>query len=437
MKKFQLFLLIGSGALLVIGVILFATLKSSSSQTPRVAIWGSIPQAGFTLIQEAANLGNKNKDIVVTYKYVAEDKMEDELVDALAEGRAPDLVIAQQALIVKESSKFKPVPFVSYPEKNFKSNFIDGGWIMMGKNGVMGFPLYIDPLVMYWNKRIFSNAGIINPPTTWTDLQNKIVPLLTKRTTNRADLTESAVALGTWDNITNARMILTTLLFQSGTTIIKNTEQGLENVLSENPYNSPLKPALSALVFYTDYANPLRANYSWNNAKSSDLSEFLAENNAIYFGRASEYPKIKEKNPNLAFDISPVPQNAQSPLKVVNAPLYTIGITRSAKSLPASVSVISALLGAEAQKLITSLYYYAPASRALVGKPPTDNSALATIYSQAVISKDWLDPDYELTTGAMREAVRDINSGKSTATDALQRLNSSLTNIISSYAKKF
>jgi len=437
MKKFQTIVLIVSGALLVIGVILFATLKSGSSQTPRVAIWGSIPQVGFSLIQEAANLGNKNKDVIVTYKYVAEDKMEDQLIDALAEGKAPDLVIATQALIVKQTSKFKSVPFVSYSEKNFKSNFIDEGWIMMGKNGVMGFPLYVDPLVMYWNKRILSNAGIINPPTTWTDFQNKIVPLLTKRTSNRADLTESAAALGTWDNITNARMILSTLLFQSGTSIIKNTQQGLENVLSENPYNSPLKPALSALVFYTDYANPLRANYSWNNAKGSDLSEFLAENNAIYFGRASEYPKIKEKNPNLAFDIAPVPQNAQSPLKVVNAPLYALGITRSAKSLPAAVSVVSALLGSEAQKLITSLYYYAPASRSLVSKPPTDNSALSTIYSQAIIGRDWLDPDYKLTTEAMREAVKDINSGRSTATDALQRLSNSLTNIISSYAKSF
>jgi ABC-type glycerol-3-phosphate transport system substrate-binding protein len=31
-------------------------------------------------------------------------------------------------------------------------------------------PLFVDPIVLYYNKDILSNEGIVNPPRTWDEL---------------------------------------------------------------------------------------------------------------------------------------------------------------------------------------------------------------------------------------------------------------------------
>lgn len=40
----------------------------------------------------------------------------------------------------------------------------------MTKDSIIAFPLTIDPLVMYWNRDILSNAGIVKPPAYWDEI---------------------------------------------------------------------------------------------------------------------------------------------------------------------------------------------------------------------------------------------------------------------------
>ena len=59
----------------------------------------------------------------------------------------------------------------------------------------------------------------------------------------------------------------------------------------------------SVLRFYTQFADPAKETYSWNKTFQNDKNAFISGKLAFYFGYASEYKDIQQKNPNLRFDI--------------------------------------------------------------------------------------------------------------------------------------
>lgn len=52
-------------------------------------------------------------------------------------------------------------------EKQFKEKYIRSTYKLYQPNGVFAFPVAIDPLVMFVNTDILTNAGFSKAPTTW------------------------------------------------------------------------------------------------------------------------------------------------------------------------------------------------------------------------------------------------------------------------------
>ena len=54
----------------------------------------------------------------------------------------------------------------------------------------------------------------------------------------------------------------------------------------------------SILQFYVDFADPVKPVYSWNKSFPRAVDAFSSEDLAIYFGFASEFRSLLNKNPN-------------------------------------------------------------------------------------------------------------------------------------------
>src|SRR6185369_5512864 len=105
-------------------------------------------------------------------------------------------------------------------------------------DGSLGIPFYTDPMVMYWNRTLFSNAGLAEPPTYWDELPD-LASHLTQASQN-GTLSQSAVALGTWQNVSHAKEIFLTLMNQLGNSVVAEDANGkfASTLLDKSP-NAP------------------------------------------------------------------------------------------------------------------------------------------------------------------------------------------------------
>jgi ABC-type glycerol-3-phosphate transport system substrate-binding protein len=112
-----------------------------------------------------SNLKKKN-DIYngVIYIEKEKDSYNTEILEALASGNSPDLILVSNENIYKNLNKIYPIPYSSLLKRDFLDTYADAFSIFLASDGVLAIPFSIDPMVMYYNKEIFRTAGVPLPP---------------------------------------------------------------------------------------------------------------------------------------------------------------------------------------------------------------------------------------------------------------------------------
>ncbi len=428
MSKFQVILLAVFVLLAVIGVFVFAT--SSSNQSAAlvpITIWGTLPQADMTAAID--DLENADKTTFeASYTYVDEADFQSKLVNAIATGQGPDIVLIPQDIFLSVKNLLYPIPYADYSQRLFEDNFAQAGEIFLDPtSGIYALPVAIDPMVMFWNRNLLSSAGIALPPKTWTDLLAE-VPKLTAKDAN-GNLTASAVAFGEWTNVPHAKDILSMLMLQSGSPIVSadQTTGKLSAALLESN-SSGIMPSAEALNFFTQFADPSKDVYSWNRALPSADSAFLAGQLAFYFAPASETSTLRARNPNLNFDVAEVPQTGTT-LAGTFADVYAFGLLKSSPNLSADILDANLLTGDKAAADISAAAAVAPARRDLLAQ--TQSSAYQAIFWQsALIGENFLDPNPVATDSLFEQMVESVTSGAKSAADAVNSADGSLGTLI-------
>jgi ABC-type glycerol-3-phosphate transport system substrate-binding protein len=434
-SNFQIIILLVFGFFIILSVILFATSKVKQSTdvtvTP-VVMWGTV--SGSTVDAFLRALLEKEKDsLKITYIEKDPRNFQQNLIEAIADGAGPDIVILPQDMVLKNINKFTVLPYESYPLRNFKDQFVDAGSVYLNTEGVMALPFIIDPMVMYWNKTQFVNAGIINPPVDWTEF-SKVVSKLTNKDSN-FNVLHSGTALGEYQNIDHAKDILSMLFMQAGVPIVaKNNKGGYESALLNNTEN---KQSLAdfALTFYTDFANPSKDNYSWNKSLNSSLTSFIAGDTSTYFGFASELPSISLKNPNLNFDVAKVPQVAVGDSKKsVFAKIYGLAVLKSSKNQTSAFTQIFKLVSKDSIVELSTLTNLPPVRKdALVGS--ATDLYMKTFYDSALIADTWMDPDSSATEFVFKNMIESVIIGKNNSDIAISKADGEIENIIRTNVK--
>lgn len=427
MSKFQISVLSIFSVAIVLGLIFFASAKNSSSGSADLLVWGTISDDAFTAAYNAsAAFGSKSMKVTYVKKEVAD--FQQSFVEALADGKGPDIIIVREDFVYQNRNKIFTIPYKNYTERTFKDTFIEEGEMFLSSQGTIAFPFIVDPMVMYWNRDIFQNNLISQPPKFWdefaSDKNTSLVGKVTKKD-NNANILQSAIALGEWRNIINAKEILSMILIQAGTPITANNDGKIESQLS-NSYNQRVLPSLSAINFYTQFSNPTSPAYTWNRSLPNSLNMFLAGNLATYIGFASEIFPIKQKNQNLNFDVTYAPQIRSSTKKTVFGHMYSLSIVKQSKQISGAYTLIMALIQPAPIKALEVVTSLPPVRRDLLSDRPTD-AYRAVFYDSALVSRSWVDPDPSGTSNTFRDMVESITGGKAGASEAISRADSELS----------
>ena len=420
MNRFQLVSLIVFGFFIVIGVAVFALGRVSNTETPAVAtIWGTMSEDVFenALVESALS---QDRSLSITYVQKNPSSFDQELLEALAAGRGPDLFFLQNDGIIKHREKIFPIPYDSYPARNFVNNFSQVGEIFLVSDGVLALPMSVDPLVMYWNRDIFSNAGLANPPRYWSEFYD-LSNLLTKKDAS-LNVVASAAPLGEFSNIANSFDILGLLFMQAGSSIV---QVGGDGIL-QSSLREPSLAAERAVTFFTEFANPLRPYYSWNRSLPNSKTFFLAGNLGVYFGFASELTDLRLKNPNLDFDVTSVPQTKDAEKLLTISRVNGLAISRSSPNIAGAYAVATRLSDWPFTQALAKNTNLPPVRRDLLSTRP-NQLYLSVFYNAAIQSRAWLVPDGATTPAIFKEMIESVTGGRSTAGEAVARANEMLT----------
>jgi ABC-type glycerol-3-phosphate transport system substrate-binding protein len=424
-----------SAVAILVAVVMFSVFKAGgtgSNKIGTVIVWGTITQSSFDMIfQKMSEQGIKTQD----FKYVEKSKetFEDELLRAIAENTGPDLVILNEKQIIENQNRIINIPFETYPLRNYQDSFIEEANLLVTRDGLLGFPLVVDPLVMYYNKNILTNNGFARVPETWSEML-ALTPVMTVKDSS-FNISKSTIALGAFDNISHAKDIFWMLTLQAGNPVIKrgiNAQTGAEEYQStfSDAFNFTLAPSYAALNFFTQFSNPTRTVYSWNRSLPNSQTMFVSGDLAFYIGYASELPTIQKLNPNLNFDIALMPQSQSSTRKTTYGNMSVLSIPRTSKNISGATYLISQLTSPEVQKILMTELNKASVRRDVLSMEDSSNPYQAIINRSAIMAQGVLEPDNRALDGIIKETIDTVVSGQFEISEAINRAEDKISNIL-------
>ncbi len=428
MNKFQIIVLgILAGAIAIALLIfsgVFSGLDSGKKQFEGVSLsmWGiSAP----SIFEKALDGIERSAGVKIKYFQKPENVYETELIDALASGQGPDIWEMPQGWILKHQAKVLALGFEAFSERRFKDTFIEAGEAYLKEGGMYGLPFYLDPMVLYWNRDLFSNAGISQPPKDWEEFLSDARKLTA--IDSSGNILQSGAALGEVDNISNFKEIFSLLILQTGNPIF-NRQTGKITLREEK---DSLNPAENALGFFIEFSDPAKSSYSWNRAMPEASQAFSEGKLAMYLGFASEYNKIKEKNPHLNFDAALIPQIKDFSNKTTFAKVRALVVSAGSRNPEAAWFSVFNLAGTANVKEFSTGFFLPPVRRDLLSQKPED-AVLSVFYSSALISKTWLEPDPVQTPEIFTNMVKSVLSGKKRISRAVNDASEQLQALIKS-----
>jgi hypothetical protein len=423
-STFQLLLMIAAGALAVVGVVTFAFFRSQGSQKGvPITVWGPFPQASVDaalLELQAEGLTGGN----ITYVEKLPEALDSQLVEAIADNAAPDVVILEASQIYEHAKRIIPVPYETLPRRTLEESFA-GADAFAGAGGVLAVPLLIDPLVLYANTSRLASAGIASTPGYW-DQVLAMTPQLTELGASRA-IARSAVALGEYANVAHAKEIFFALANQTGAAVFGRDVETPADGEPEDVYRVELSgrqgaaapPATAALLFYSQFADASKEVYTWNRSLPVSTDRFLSGDLALYLGFGSERAKLAESNPNLPYAIAPLPQSRAASARSTFGRFYAAALVRTTKSPADAFAAAWALSSESAAEALARVTGMAPARRALLDAPDASRTDEGVVYSSAVMARPMLTPNPEQTGEVISRMMGNVSSGRLPADEAI------------------
>ncbi len=278
------------------------------------------------------------ENVKITYQEFSDkDAYEQELLQALAEGRGPDIFMIQSPNTYQKAPTLYPAPETFISPQTFLEYFpqvvFDDGVFLSGDtSAVYMSPLSLDVLSLIYNKDIFDGAGIAFPPTTWEEvvtISNRL-----KETGSQGEVLRAGISLGGVDNVSYLDSLLYALFFQ-------NKSQFFDQVKREVRFDDQSRQAIE---FYTQFSNPLHPYYTWNESMKQDIEAFSDGSVAMIIGTLNSLKDIQEKNPFLRVGVSPLPQVTSDPASFRTTGVYTfLGVSKQTAYPATAWHVVRAL----------------------------------------------------------------------------------------------
>lgn len=203
----------------------------------------------------------------------------------------PDIFRIHSSWIPMFKNDIAAVPNATLTALNFEEDFYDvyKKDLKIG-NSYYAIPLMYDGLALYYNKDLIQKGGV-ELPKTWWDLKNTASKLTVRDQNGNIEI--AGVALGLTENVDHWSDILGLLLKQNGADILKKSEEN----------NEKIKDVLLYYInFYSDKNRP------WDEVQPNSTDLFASGKLAFYIAPSWRVFNLDDKNPNLPFEITTIPQ---------------------------------------------------------------------------------------------------------------------------------
>lgn len=408
----QIIIILGVVIVIVIVIVLFAG-GSKPPSPPKVTlnVWG-IFEEREAIERMTANYRQLRPNVEVNYQKIDEEGYQTAILEALAAGRGPDIFAISNRSLLKNLNKLAPASleqlnltklrelFPQVVEQDFTAN-----------NQIYALPLYLDTLVLIYNKDLFDQAGIVAPPKTWEEFQN-IIPRL-RLLDEGGRIERAAAALGSSEKTTNAGVdLLHLLMMQNGAKMV-NAE------LTAATFAEP--QGVRAFNFYLQFANPASPLYTWNDNSPAALDSFAGGNVAMIFGYKSDIAAIKRKSPFLNFDVAPVPQPAGSQKTLSYANYWGFAVSKQSKNPEwAWDFIVNLTTNPKNEKIYLEASEEPPALRSIIAEQ-MDDPELGVFAKQALIARSWEEANEEKIKEIFNAAIISVLTGKTDSGRALRQ----------------
>jgi multiple sugar transport system substrate-binding protein len=417
-----------------------------------LVIWGVFDDSdAFTPLIKSFN--ETYDKVKITYYKKTYTDYEDDLVDALAAGRGPDIFMIENTWLPKHVDKIAPIPSTSkYSGENsmtvreFKDAFVDVAaqdfiYAPTDEDGnslgeyIYALPLFVDTLALYWNKDIFNSAGISTPPKDWNEF-NEMVEKLTKRDESN-NILLSGASIGTVKNINRGSDILMMLMLQTGAEMVSEKKDEATFDKSVLAQGQLYQPGLNSLQFYTNFADPSKKSYTWNNNLDYSIDAFAQGKSAMMINYSFHISTVKAKQPHLRFGIAPIPQPKDSQIDVTYPNYWGMTVsanTTANKQLYAWIFLKWLTSQTQAQQYLDKTER--PTARRDLVDYQQKSLELGVYAKQSLSARSWYQVDNLDITAIFDEMINSVNNGQLDASRALSQAASQVSNLMEKKLKK-
>jgi len=408
-------------AFVVIFLIIFAGAFFRKVRPAPVTLefWGigDEPAVFTPLIQE---FKKTYPHIKINYTLKDEKTYYDELLRALADNRAPDILMLQDNWLPYYKDKIYPLDLNKDKyfnlldlEQNYSPISLSG---IIEDNHLLGLPLYTDVLALYYNKDVFNYYNIVLPPKTWEEVLNLISTL--RRVNPQGQITRAAIALGSASNIEWETDILSALMMQYGSEIVDIVGKKAIFNFSVDKDGRRIVPGEEALKFYTQFNDPYSRYYTWNDNFNNSAIAFSRGETVMIIGYNQAKKIIKEYGPNLNYGIASLPQFADSSSRINYGYTMALAVLQTSKNPEESWNFLKFL----SQKSIADHYFNQtknpPTRLDLIQKHLNDLDS-GIFIRQILTSRHWHQYDFQEIKTIFREMISAVILKGETSTKAI------------------
>jgi len=366
--------------------------------------------------------------IHVKYRNFRYDEYEGKLLEAWADDRGPDIFSIPSTWLKEYQHRLEPMPAsVKIPVqeitgtikkeaitslkqiKSLSSLDIKEKYAPIVSENVIidseiyGLPYYLDTLVTFYNSDLLTRENIPEPIADFHDLVEQ-APQLTKATEDN-QVIQSAVALGGTDNIPRFFDVFSSIMLQN-------------NVEAKGKWFAPLEEKESAsrllevFSFYTDFARPGRATYSWNVDLPSAFELFAAGKLAYFFGYSYHADELRQRGVQFDWGITNFPQTRGASGTKYYADYWVNVVAKKSANSDAAWNFIQTTANqAIVEKYLTE-NKRPTALRSLINDQ-LNNEDVRVFASQVLTADNWYNGyDVQLAENYLKEIIDDLVSSE-------------------------
>ena len=361
---------------------------------------------------------NSYLDINATLEEIAPGNYENELLNALAAGRGPDVFMFNSKWLIEHGDKIAPAPSNKMTAETFSGFFpqvAEQDFVSEGR--IYAMPLFVDTLALLYNRDIFDAKGVVFAPGTWKEFEEAVAKL---RTFENGKMGDKAAAIGgTSASVSNAVDLVGLLMLQNGSTIVNES-------FTRADFG---REGEAGLLQYTKFADPQSPLYTWDDSLGLSNEVFANGEVAMAFAYPSDVREIKDTNPFLDFEVSKMPQlDKSNPVNFAN--YWGLAVRSGSSNLSAAwdFTIFASTDKASAENYIIETGH-APALRFSINNY-LNNPDIGVFAGQALTARSWPQADDDQVDIIFNDMIRNVISDGVTVETAISSARSALTELI-------